>query len=50
MNRVTIEGAELPYLIEANSGFVLDDVDFPPNYEDVKKILYGAEYGKASVR
>ena len=50
VNRVTIEGAELPYLIEANSGFVLDDVDFPPNYEDVKKILYGAEYGKASVR
>lgn len=48
--RVDIQGAELPYLIEANSGFILDKVAFPPNREDVKKILYGAEYGKASIR
>ena len=50
LDRVTIEGAELPYLIEANSGFILDGKAFPPNRDDVKEILYGAEYGKASVR
>lgn len=47
---MTIEGAELPYLIEARSGFNLDGVVFPSNREDVKKILYGAEFGKASNR
>ncbi|MCB9264171.1 MAG: CotH kinase family protein [Lewinellaceae bacterium] len=47
---VEIVGAELPYLIEYNSSFMLDGEPFPPNHEDVKKILYGAEYGKASVR
>ena len=47
---VEIVGAELPYLIEANSGFTLDGAAFPPNHKDVKKILYGAEFGKASKR
>ena len=47
---VDIQGAELPYLIEANSGFTLDGANFPPNHIDVKKILYGAEFGKASKR
>lgn len=50
VDRLTIEGAELPYLIEAKSDFLLEGVPFEPNYDDVKKILYGAEYGKASVR
>ena len=50
LDRVVIEGAERPYLIEANSGFTLDGAAFPPNFEDVKGILYGAEFGKASVR
>ncbi|MCB9298876.1 MAG: CotH kinase family protein [Lewinellaceae bacterium] len=47
---VQIEGAEIPYLIETNSGFLLDGVVYEANREDVKKILYGAEFGKASVR
>ncbi|MCO6491583.1 MAG: hypothetical protein J5I98_24415 [Phaeodactylibacter sp.] len=50
LDRVSIEGAERPYLIEANSGVMVDGQPFAPNFDDVKKILYGAEYGKASVR
>ncbi|MCO6479124.1 MAG: CotH kinase family protein [Phaeodactylibacter sp.] len=50
LERVVIEGAERPYLIEANSGVTIDGQPFAPNFEDVKGILYGAEYGKASVR
>lgn len=49
-DRVKIDGAELPYAIEKNSGFILDGANFPPNRDDVKAILYGAEFGKASVR
>ncbi|MCO6486802.1 MAG: hypothetical protein J5I98_00225, partial [Phaeodactylibacter sp.] len=49
-DRVTVEGAEIPYLIETNSGFVMDGTLFEANRDDVKKILYGAEFGKASVR
>ncbi|MCB9297029.1 MAG: CotH kinase family protein [Lewinellaceae bacterium] len=49
-DRVQIEGAEIPYLIETNSGFVLDGAGYEANRDDVKKILYGAEFGKASVR
>ncbi|MCB9035915.1 MAG: CotH kinase family protein [Lewinellaceae bacterium] len=49
-DRVQIEGAEIPYLIETNSGFLLDGVSYEANRDDVKKILYGAEFGKASVR
>jgi len=47
-DRVEIKDAEIPYAIEKNSGFVLDGASFPPNRDDVKKILYGAEFGKAS--
>ncbi len=50
LDRVTIEGAERTLLIEANSGVMIDGQPFAPNFDDVKGILYGAEYGKASVR
>jgi len=47
-DRVEIKDAEIPYAIEKNSGFVLDGANFPPNRDNVEKILYGAEFGKAS--
>ncbi len=50
LDRVVIEGAERPFLIEANSAVTVDGQPFAPNFDDVKGILYGAEYGKASVR
>jgi len=50
LERVKIEGGERPYLIEANSAVTVDGQPFAPNFQDVKGILYGAEYGKASVR
>lgn len=46
--RVTIEGAEIPYLVETNSQLVLDGQTFLANRANVKEILYGAEFGKAS--
>lgn len=46
--RVTMEGAEIPYLVETNSQLTLDGGIFLANRANVKEILYGAEYGKAS--
>jgi hypothetical protein len=46
--RVTMEGAEIPYLVETNSQLVLDGKAYLANRANVKDILYGAEFGKAS--
>lgn len=46
--RVDIQEAEIPYLIETNSSLVLDGQPYLANRANVKDILYGAEYGKAS--
>ncbi len=47
-NRVEIEKAEIPYLIETNSSLVLDGQPYLANRSNVKEILYGAEFGKSS--
>jgi len=36
------------YLIEITSSLSIDGINIKPNKEDVKSILYGAEYGKSS--
>ena len=45
---IKIEGSEIPYLIEQNCSLTLDGELIPANKDNVKKILYGAEYGKSS--
>ena len=47
-DRVEIQNAEIPYLIEINSSLVLDGEPYLANRANVKEILYGAEFGKAS--
>lgn len=46
--RIEIQQAEIPFLIEENSSLTLDGKIVPTNKENVKQILYGAEYGKSS--
>lgn len=45
---IEIDNSEIPHLIEKNCDLTLDGAPIPSNREDVKKILYGAEYGKSS--
>lgn len=45
---LTINGVEIPYVVERNSTLVVDGERIRSNQEDVKDILYGAEYGKSS--
>ncbi len=40
--------AEVPYLIEAKSSLKIDGEIIQPSRDNVKEILYGVEYGKAS--
>ena len=47
-DRVEMGQSEIAYLIEANSELVFDGKIIESNNENVKKILYGAEYGKSS--
>jgi hypothetical protein len=47
-HQIEIENSEIPHLIEKNCEFTLDGELIPPNKDNVKKILYGAEYGKSS--
>ncbi len=49
-DRLKITGAELPYLVEAKSSFLLEGEPFNPNYDNVEEILYGTEFGKAGPR
>jgi hypothetical protein len=46
--RVEMGQSEIAYLIEANSELVVDGEMVESNNENVKKILYGAEFGKSS--
>lgn len=46
--RIDIVKSEIPHLIEQNSVLILDGATMPVNKQNVKEILYGAEYGKAS--
>lgn len=46
--KVEITQSEIPHLIEQNSILILDGSTMPVNKQNVKEILYGAEYGKAS--
>jgi hypothetical protein len=48
INGLILKGAEIPYLIEQNSSLTVDKVVIPPSRKNVKEILYGAEFGKAS--
>ena len=45
---ITMEGIEMDYLIEQNSSLTIDGEVIPPSRDNVKKILYGVEYGKSS--
>ena len=47
-HEIEVNGSEIPYLIEQNCDLALDGKNIPPNKDNVKKILYGAEYGKSS--
>jgi len=47
-HQIEIENSEIPYLIEENSTLTIDGDLIPSNKENVKQILYGAEYGKSS--
>ena len=47
-NRISIENAQIPYLVEENSELTIDGKVIPTNKENVKEILYGAEFGKSS--
>ena len=46
--RVEMGQSEIAYLIEANSELVVDGEMVESNNENVKRILYGAEFGKSS--
>ena len=47
-HQIEIENSEIPLLIEKNCTLSLDGELIPSNKDNVKKILYGAEYGKSS--
>jgi hypothetical protein len=47
-HQIEIENSEIPYLVEKNSSLTIDGMIIPSNRDNVKKILYGAEYGKSS--
>jgi hypothetical protein len=42
--------AKIPYLLEQGSTLIVDGQPLPPSRDNVKEILYGVEYGKASRR
>ncbi len=46
--QIKVDNSEIPYLVEKNCLFTLDGAVIPSNKDNVKKILYGAEYGKSS--
>ncbi len=43
-----LESSELPYLVEVNSTLKVDGVNIAASKDNVKAMLYGAEYGKSS--
>lgn len=45
-----LKDVETKFLIEEGSSVQLDGRDVPPNHKDVKELMYGVEYGKASKR
>ena len=45
---VNMNNVPLPYLVEERSQVSVDGKSIPPSRDNVKSILYGAEYGKAS--
>ncbi|MEN8008207.1 MAG: CotH kinase family protein [Candidatus Krumholzibacteriota bacterium] len=47
-SRITIDGHELLCLVETGSQLILDGRTVPSDRDNVKELLYGAEYGKAS--
>jgi len=47
-DRVSIENSEIPFLVEQNSMLTVDGEILPPSRENVKELLYGAEFGKSS--
>ena len=46
--RVTLNAVEVPYLLENNSRLTLNGAAAAPNEDQVKGMLYGIKYGKAS--
>lgn len=47
-HNITVQNAEIPYLVEDRSRLEIDGKMMTSNNDQVKKILYGAEYGKSS--
>jgi hypothetical protein len=47
-HEVRMQDVPIPYLVEARSEVQVDDVAIAPSRDNVKDILYGVEYGKAS--
>ncbi|HXV64069.1 MAG TPA: CotH kinase family protein [Vicinamibacteria bacterium] len=47
---VRMEAVEIPFLVEESSSVIVDGVEAVSSRKNVKDILYGVEFGKASVR
>lgn len=47
---VKLENTDISDLIEEGSSLKLEGKDMPPSRDNVKEILYGAEFGKATVK
>jgi len=45
---LSLESVALPFLVEEKSCLIAEGKNIQPNRENVKEILYGAEYGKSS--
>ncbi len=48
INGLQMNQTQIPYLIEQNSSLTIDNEVIAPSRDNVKEILYGAEYGKSS--
>tara|TARA_Y100001968_G_scaffold133421_1_gene121680 strand:+ start:1913 stop:4645 length:2733 start_codon:yes stop_codon:yes gene_type:complete len=44
------DDCKFKYLLEKKSSIILDDKELPPNSNDVRNLMYGNEYGKATER
>lgn len=43
-----LENVKIPYLIEEGSGFTINNLHYQSSRKDIKELLYGVKYGKAS--
>ena len=48
LNSIDINNAEVEYLVETKSKVVIDDKPAESNHQNIKQLMYGVKYGKAS--